>query len=99
MVRPYLLASLVVLLAGCAAPKQPSAVSAGKELTPAQYGVLSDADKVRYKNIVVRVPESLGGGTLLPFDAGPFRSPIEKSIHIGDMNNLIGLNNPSMFEL
>ncbi len=69
-----------------------------KDLTPSQYEQLSDAQKVRYKNVIVRVPDTWGG-VLLPFDSGPYPSPIEKTIHQGDLNTLIGLYNQSLFEL
>src|SRR5579871_5821236 len=85
------------LLGGChsAAPTIGSKTS---ELSPAQYQLLRDDEKIRYKNIIVRVPESMGGA-LLPFDAGPYPSAMDKAVHGGDLSTLTGLYNQSMFEL
>jgi hypothetical protein len=69
-----------------------------RELTPSEYLVLKDAEKVRYKNVIVRVPADWGG-VLLPKDAGPYLSPVDKSVHGGDLGTLNGLYNQSVFEL
>jgi ABC-type glycerol-3-phosphate transport system substrate-binding protein len=97
MVRLLLAICLAALLAGCRAAS-PGVGPASRDLTPAEYQLLSDAEKIRYKNIVVRVPESWGGA-LLPYDIGPYASAIDKTVHSGDLNTLMGLYNQSVFEL
>jgi ABC-type glycerol-3-phosphate transport system substrate-binding protein len=87
----------LALLAGCHAVERDAGRRA-PELTPTQYQLLRDDEKIRYKDVTVRVPESMGG-VLLPFDAGPYSSATEKAVHSGDLNTLIGLYNQSMFEL
>ena len=91
------LAALAVL-SGCTRHTSDSGPFGGQELKPSEYQLLKDHEKVAYKRIIVRVPESWGGA-LLPFDAGPYSSPTEKAIHGGDLPTLIGLYNQSLFEL
>ncbi len=90
--------SLAILLGGC---KQVSpfeqAIKAGS-LTSQGYTVLPDADKVRYKNVILRVPSEWGGAQL-PLDKGPYLSPVDKAIHNGDIGPLIGIYNQALFEL
>jgi ABC-type glycerol-3-phosphate transport system substrate-binding protein len=86
-----------LLLAGCHGTPHASHRRA-PDLKPAQYQLLTDDEKLRYKDVVVRVPESMGG-VLLPFDAGPYLSATEKAVHGGDLNTLAGLYNQSLFEL
>lgn len=70
----------------------------GRQLSVSEYQLLPDHEKIRYKNVVVRVPESWGGA-LLPFDRGPYPSPVDKAVHGGDLETLMGLYNQAMFEL
>jgi hypothetical protein len=92
-------ALLLLAAAGCGRSlTTPADPAAGPALKPVEYQMLKDREKIRYKNVVVRVPESWGGA-LLPFDPGPYRSPIEKAVHGGDLNTLMGLYNQSLFEL
>lgn len=92
-----ILALSLLTLAGCR-NSPPTAALANRTLTPSQYALLRDDEKIRYKDISLRVPEALGG-TLLPFDAGPYTSPTDKAVHSGDLGALMGLYNRSMFEL
>lgn len=87
-------------LAGCGGPTgiRTEASAVQRELTPSEYLVLKDAEKVRYKNVIVRVPANWGG-VLLPVDAGPYLSPTDKAVHGGDIGTLMGLYNQSAFEL
>ncbi len=71
---------------------------AGKKLKPQEYAVLPENDKVRYKDVILRVPAQWGGA-ILPFDKGPYESPIDKTVHGGDLQTLMGLYNQSLFEL
>src|SRR5262245_45776482 len=97
--RSLLLAlALAALLAGCGRLSRNSGSASQPALTPVEYQLLKDRDKVRYKDVVVRVPASWGGA-LLPFDAGPYRSTVEKAVHGGDLQTLMGLYNQSLFEL
>ncbi len=92
-------ACLVILLAGCSSARlSDGGGAAGRDLSPAEYQLLPDAEKVRYKNIVVRVANTWGGATL-PFDSGPYSSPVEKAVHSGDLSTLMALYNQSLFEL
>lgn len=91
------LAALAAGAAGCRIAARQHAAST-PALTATQYQMLKDAEKIRYKNIVVRVPESWGGA-LLPFDSGPYGAPVDKAVHGGDLNTLMGLYNQSLFEL
>lgn len=98
-----LLVALVILGlgAGCGQRLRPVDARAGDggvELTATQYQMLKDPERIRYKNVVVRVPESWGGA-LLPFDPGPYRSAIDKAVHGGELTTLMGLYNQSLFEL
>lgn len=99
MVRRLLVVVLVLLLAGCSRlPFVTSGLDLRKDLSPQEYQMLSDPEKVRYKNVIVRVPDTWGG-VLLPFDPGPYASPVEKTVHGGDLNTLTGLYDQSLFEL
>lgn len=86
-----------VLVAGCRRGANEDA-STRRELTPVQYQLLNDKDKQRYKDIVLRVPAQWGGA-LLPLDAAPYTSSVEKAIHSGQLETLMGLYNQSLFEL
>lgn len=88
----------IVLLAGCGRHSQTGNGAAPPTLAPVEYQLLKDDEKVRYKNVILRVPESWGGA-LLPFDRGPYRSTLEKAVHGGDLATLMGLYNQSLFEL
>jgi hypothetical protein len=100
MQRRNLVLCLLVILAlfGC---KQKSAyeqtVRAGN-LTSDAYTLLPEAEKVRYKNITLRVP-SVWGGALVPLDRGPYPSVLDKVVHGGELGILTGLYNQSLFEL
>jgi hypothetical protein len=88
------------LLASCdgrgqAAPADPLL---GRELAPEEFSVLSDQEKIRYRNVVLRIPEAWGGG-LLPFDRGPYPSILEKAIHTGEVDALMAQYNRALFEL
>ncbi len=87
-----------MLLAGCSRPKSAVGSAPGKELTPEQYQLLSDKDKIAYKNVLIRVPETWGGA-LLPPHKGPYDSTIDKAVHGGDIRTLMGLYNQALFEL
>jgi hypothetical protein len=89
---------IVALLVGCAKPANRSPVAGQRELTPSEYLTLTDVEKVRYKNVVVRVPADWGG-VQLPKDAGPYLSPTDRAVHIGETGTLTGLYNQSVFEL
>jgi ABC-type glycerol-3-phosphate transport system substrate-binding protein len=88
---------LVALLPGCRKDKG-SLPHAGKDITPLEYQQLKDPQRIRHKDVVVRVP-STWGGVLLPFDPGPYKSPVDKATHGGDLSTLIGLYNQAAFEL
>src|SRR5438874_1669129 len=98
MRRQSVVILLAVALAGCGGPAGigTSASEVRRELTPSEYLILKDAEKVRYKNVVVRVPANWGG-VLLPMDAGPYLSPTDKAVHGGDIGTLMGLYNQSAF--
>jgi hypothetical protein len=62
-----------LLFLGCsternrARPADPRPASApGKRLTAQEFLLLSDAEKIAYRNVVLRIPEAWGGA-LLPF--------------------------------
>src|ERR1051325_11171152 len=86
----FVLLALAALLAGCGRLRPEKSAARPRNLTPTEYQLLKDEEKVRYKDIIVRVPASWGGA-LLPFDKGPYPSPVEKAIHAGDLNTLMGL--------
>jgi len=100
MQRLFLFLLPVVLITGCARLRGVSGGDPikGRTLTPFEYQLLRDHEKVRYKDVVIRVPASWGGA-LLPVDAGPFASPVDKAVHSGDLDTLMGLYNQSVFEL
>ncbi len=99
MRKRWLLLALTVFLAGCGRGADVgSNPNLHRELTPNEYITLKDPDKVRYKNVIVRVPADWGG-VLLPMDAGPYKSPTDRAVHGGDIGTLIGLYNQSVFEL
>ena len=89
-----------MLFAGCRAPATPAAAAAarGKELTPNEYQNLTDEEKFRYKDVVIRIPYNWGG-VMLPKDGGPWGSPFWKAIHGGDVGVMIGMYNQTLFEL
>jgi ABC-type glycerol-3-phosphate transport system substrate-binding protein len=94
-----LVACLLALLTGCGLARRSSqARGTTRVLTPTEYQLLPDAEQVRYKNVLLRIPNTWGG-VLLPFDSGPYSSPIEKTVHSGDLGTLIGLYDQSLFEL
>src|SRR5579859_2357525 len=72
--------------------------SSGPALSATEYTLLPDDRKLRYKDVIIRVPQSWGGA-LLPLDAGPYPTPVEKAIHGGDLRDLMGIYNQSVFEL
>jgi hypothetical protein len=90
----------VALLPGCskAPPLEQTARHSDKELSPQEYMNLNDAQKVRYKDVIVRVP-SEWGGVLLPFEPGPYKDVTDKAVHGGDLITLMGLYDQSAFEL
>ena len=85
------------LLAGCRKAQEAHGPGSA-ELSPEAYQLLPDREKVRYKDVVLRIPASWGG-VLLPNDAGPYASPTDKTVHGGDIGPLMGLYNQSLFEL
>lgn len=89
---------VLLLLAGCSAPRRVVTDSQPPRLTAEAYRVLSDREKVRHKRVVIRVPAQWGG-VLLPFDSGPYASPTDKAVHTGELLTLMGLYNQSLFEL
>lgn len=93
----FSLLGMTALLAGCQ-KRQEQRASGGKELSAEAYQLLTDREKVRYKDIVLRIPASWGG-VLLPNEAGPYASPVDKTVHGGDIATLMGLYNQSLFEL
>jgi ABC-type glycerol-3-phosphate transport system substrate-binding protein len=93
----FILIVLTTLVSGCRKEtKLPR--EQGKELTALEYQQLKDPARIRHKDVVVRVP-STWGGVLLPFDAGPYKSAVDKAVHGGDLNTLMGLYNQAAFEL
>src|SRR5579859_2851536 len=88
---------LLCLLSGC---RRQAAIgmSSGPTLSAVEYQLLPDDRKLRYKDVISRVPQSWGGA-LLPLDAGPYPTPVEKAIHGGDLRDLMGIYNQSVFEL
>ncbi|HZO87032.1 MAG TPA: extracellular solute-binding protein [Chthonomonadaceae bacterium] len=101
-VWPLLAAALALVgaggLSGCGNQSQNQAGKAAKEITPGEFQLLTQGEQARYRNVVLRVPASWGG-VLLPFDSGPYKTPLEKTIHSGDLITLMGLYNQSLFEL
>src|SRR5690242_3722976 len=98
--RAMLFALTIAALApsGCRKPDAlPNDPLLRKELTPDEYQLLSERDQQRYKNIVVRVPHSLGG-VLLPKSSGAYPTIIDKTVHSGDTLTLMGLYNQALFE-
>lgn len=101
--RPPLLATLLLtalLLPGCApraAGPDPSPQS-GPELTPQQFVGLSDAEKRRYRSVVLRIPEAWGG-KLMPFSAGPYPSILDNAVETGEIEAIMAKYNQSLFEL
>jgi hypothetical protein len=92
-----LLLLLLPLLLSCRR-QEVNHTNLGPALTATEYTLLPDDRKLRYKDVVIRVPESWGGA-LLPLDAGPYASPVDKAIHSGDLKDLMGIYNQSVFEL
>lgn len=94
----FLPITIALLLTSC---KQQSpfeqAIKTGN-LDSQNYTVLPDTDKVRYKNVILRVP-SEWGGAILPLDKGPYLSTIDKAIHNGEIGPLMGVYNQALFEL
>src|SRR5689334_17664502 len=99
MHRLLLVLLLLALGTGCGHRLRPidKPVGSAREraLTPTQYQMLKDDEKIRYKDVVVRVPASWGGA-LLPFDPGPYPSAVDKAVHGGDLSTLMGLYNQSL---
>jgi hypothetical protein len=100
--RWLLIAVLGPLLAasGCHRPRNhgPTAGAASKRLTPEEFLILSDEEKLRYRNVTLRIPEAWGG-QLLPFTPGPFPSVLEKAVQSGEVAALMAQYNRSLFEL
>ena len=87
--RWLLLGALGPLLAaaGCHRPQErelAAAPASVKRLTPEEFLLLSDEEKLRYRNVTLRIPEAWGG-QLLPFTPGPFPSVLEKAVHSGEV--------------
>jgi ABC-type glycerol-3-phosphate transport system substrate-binding protein len=78
-------------------PAQASGPQETRRLTPKEFQILSPNEQARYRSVVLRVPESWGGA-LLPFDAGPYKSPLDRAIHSGDLDTMMGLYNQTLFE-
>src|SRR4051794_32194356 len=89
--------ALTATLTGCAGNGL-NERAAKRQLTIDEYLLLKDSEKIAYKDIVLRVPQSWGGA-LLPLDKGPYPTPVDKAIHTGDIGNLMGIYNQSLFEL
>ncbi len=97
--RCLLLLLGAVLLAGCGMARRAAAPAApARALKPEQYLMLSDREKLAYKTVTLRVPQSWGGD-LLPFDRGPFDSIREKAVHGGELGALMADYNRALFEL
>lgn len=95
-----LLLIAAAILPACNSTSTPVAAAAGRgrELTPLEYQNLSEAEKIRYKDVVIRIPFNWGG-VQLPKDGGPWANPTERAIHGGDVGVMIGLYNQTLFEL
>ena len=88
-----------VALAGCDnARTDLMKKAAEKQLTATEFQMLRDAERIRYKDIVLRVP-STWGGVSLPTDKGPYPSILDKTIHGGELATLMGVYNQSLFEI
>jgi hypothetical protein len=90
-----------LLAAGCDRPAVRGAAAGAapaKRLTPEQFLVLPDEEKLRYRSVTLRIPEAWGG-QLLPFTPGPFPSVLEKAVHSGEVAALMAQYNRSLFEL
>jgi hypothetical protein len=99
MRRAYaILLLLAIGSAGCRSGATKPNAEATPPLSPTNYQLLKDPEKIQYKNITLRIPAQWGGA-LLPLDAGPYRSPTDKAVHSGDLANLMGLYNQALFEL
>lgn len=107
MLRLFSFLLLVVLcplaLSACGdhplrASGQASGTAQAKRLTPEQFLLLSDDEKLRYRNVVLRIPEAWGG-QLLPFTPGPYPSVLDKAVHSGEVSALMAQYNRSLFEL
>lgn len=68
------------------------------ELAPEQFQGLTDEQKIRYRSVVLRVPENWGG-TLLPFSRGPYKNVVEKAVHTGELDALMAQYSRALFEL
>lgn len=91
--------ALALVCAGCGRGGGKASTPFGdRTLTPTEYQILKDREKIAYKSVVIRVPESWGGA-LLPLSPGPYPSPTDKAIHGGDLPTLMGLYNQALFEL
>lgn len=89
----------LTMLTGC--PKSgetPGGGASPRALTADQFQLLRDKEQIRYRNIILRVPNSFGG-VLLPASPGAYDSVLDKAIHTGDLNTLMGLYNQTMFEI
>lgn len=94
------LAALIgaVLATGCARSPAADLAAPSRELTPQQFQILSDAEKIRYRNVVLRIPQAWGG-FLLPLSRGPYPTTLEKAVHNGELDALTAQYNRSLFEL
>jgi hypothetical protein len=95
---PLLLSACASNRADTAGQSHAAAASAEKTLTPQEFLLLSDEEKIRYRNVALRIPEAWGGA-LLPFTPGPFESILEKGVHSGELAALMAQYNRSLFEL
>lgn len=95
--KPAVVVALIAALTGCAGSGL-NEKAAKRQLTIDEYLLLKDSEKIAYKDIVLRVPQSWGGA-LLPLDKGPYPTAVDKAIHTGDIGNLMGIYNQSLFEL
>ena len=91
---------LAVTLNGCKTSSTPGAAAAtrSRDLTPNEYQNLSDEEKAKYKDVVIRIPFGWGG-IQLPKDAYPWETPVDKAIHGGEIATMVGLYNQTLFEL
>lgn len=88
-----------VSLAGCDNGRTAlMAKAAKKELTATEFQMLRDSERIRYKDIILRVP-STWGGVDLPTSSGPYPSILDKAVHGGELPVLMGVYNQSLFEI
>jgi len=102
--RRALVASLLCAagLAACAPENRPPSGSPepllSRDLSPQEFQLLTDREKVRYRNVVLRIPDAWGGG-MLPLSRGPYPDVLEKAVHTGELEALMAYYNRAQFEL